>query len=287
MTKDTKNMVSDESSLHPNSGIHPLHSGEKNSRLSFIPASGKTPVKAGDYANQEIVDLFKQTLEAIELNFEAHRHNIRNPLTVTATNIDLIKEKLHELEIVDPEIKEILQDIGISVKRIIDAVNQTLPNLEKALGRDPLHCERIDIQELLENVTKEFEEKATFEVFPLSIMAVAFVDPAHLRQVLYNIIENAIKFNESPQKKIRIITVGKPGKLRIDIEDNGPGIEEENEAMLFTPGYRETKVLHIPGTGLGLSYCRRIIEQMGGKIYAANNPATGGAVFSLELPVKD
>jgi signal transduction histidine kinase len=112
----------------------------------------------------------------------------------------------------------------------------------------------------------------------------AMVDPHQLQQVFLNIINNARQAIEAHQPKgcIRIRSEAGEGRARIIIQDDGPGISEENLKKIFDPFFT-TKELG-KGTGLGLSLCYGIIKEHGGTIRVTSKPGEG-ATFQIELPL--
>jgi len=112
----------------------------------------------------------------------------------------------------------------------------------------------------------------------------AMVDPHQIQQVFVNLINNARQAIEAHQPKgwIKVITATKNGFVRILIQDNGPGIPEENLSKIFDPFFTTKEVGK--GTGLGLSLVYGIIKEHGGTIVPRSRPGEG-ATFIIELPV--
>lgn len=110
-------------------------------------------------------------------------------------------------------------------------------------------------------------------------------DPDRLRQILFNLGGNAVKFTERGRVVLRASRPA-PGLLRIEVTDTGPGLPADVAATLFEPFVRSGADRKKEGTGLGLSIVRRFAEAMGGEASAANRP-DGGAVFTVDLPIID
>ena len=104
-----------------------------------------------------------------------------------------------------------------------------------------------------------------------------------LTRVLVNLVTNAVQAlegREGGQVVVSLRNSVKEGFYDIVVEDNGPGVKEENRAKLFTPDF--TTKSH--GTGLGLAICRNIVERCGGEIGYSKSFTLGGACFTVRYP---
>lgn len=110
-------------------------------------------------------------------------------------------------------------------------------------------------------------------------------DQQRLKQVLLNLVSNAIKYN-SDDGTVTISSEEMEGtRLRVKVRDTGPGVKVENQAKLFIPFERlGAEQTGVEGTGLGLALSKRLLEMMGGSIGVQNNPDRG-ATFWMELPL--
>ena len=112
------------------------------------------------------------------------------------------------------------------------------------------------------------------------------LDAAMFERVLVNLLENAAKYTQ-PSAEIRIGAVLNGNKVRITIEDDGPGLPPGREEAVFEKFERGNKEAATPGVGLGLAICRAILEAHGGKIHGENRIEHGrvaGARFVISLP---
>ena len=111
----------------------------------------------------------------------------------------------------------------------------------------------------------------------------AHIDQDHYREVMANLVENAIKY--TLQGDVIVDVSGEENKVRISIQDSGIGIPEEDISHLFQKFYRvdNSSTREIGGTGLGLYLCRRLTEVMGGRIWVESE-FQKGSTFYLELP---
>ena len=109
-------------------------------------------------------------------------------------------------------------------------------------------------------------------------------DPDKLRQVLVNLIENAVKYSNEGRIEVRLQT--RDGKMRFSVRDEGLGIPLDQQERIFEKFYRlDPDMTHgVGGTGLGLYVCRELIEGMAGEIWVESEPGRG-STFCFELPL--
>lgn len=149
----------------------------------------------------------------------------------------------------------------------------------------------IDIHEMIRNVVANVQlaiDKKEGSI-GIDLRAKQFVveaDRTHVQNVIYNLVDNAIKY--SPEKPtIRIFTTDATDSLEICVQDNGIGISRENQKKVFEKLYRvPTGNIHdVKGFGLGLSYVKAIIEKHGGTVWVESD-AGKGSRFYVRLPLK-
>ncbi len=123
------------------------------------------------------------------------------------------------------------------------------------------------------------------------VPARVMTDPARLRQILLNLLGNAVKFTQQGSVELRVATPPAPGeaggkrRLRFEVVDTGPGIRPEQHHLLFGEFERlDAAAGSLEGSGLGLSLSRRLATMMGGTLGHEDNPG-GGSVFWLDLPL--
>jgi len=102
--------------------------------------------------------------------------------------------------------------------------------------------------------------------------------------IFQNIIQNAIKYNESEPPEVAIWAVQQNGSNKIFIKDNGIGIEEEYSEQIFEYFKRLHSAAEYEGTGLGLGLCKKILEGYDGEISVSNNAPELGSTFVISLP---
>jgi two-component system sensor histidine kinase KdpD len=118
---------------------------------------------------------------------------------------------------------------------------------------------------------------------PADLPAV-LADASQVERVVANLVENAAKYSPAPGT-IRLTACTHGDEVRLQVDDQGPGVPVEYGEEIFKKFYRLPGAQGAaPGTGLGLTISRRIVEAHGGRIWAENRPG-GGARFTFTLPV--
>ena len=154
--------------------------------------------------------------------------------------------------------------------------------------------EPADCAKLLDGITETFRianKNPSLEFRCVaSGLPVLMVDPQRIRQILFNLVGNAAKFTQSGFVEVRG-TFSRPegamaGTFRIEVEDTGCGIREEDLRRIASPYVQiRSKEARHGGTGLGLAICRQLANAMGGELTMASTPGKG-STFIITLPVK-
>ena len=241
-------------------------------------------------ALREMTEALWDRMQAIESFAADVSHEIKNPLTSLRSAVETASR------IKDPEQQRRLMDIiQEDVKRLDRLITDIsgASRLEAELARAQL--ERVDIGRLLKALVQvhrsaEATDRAALEL-DLSDDANLYVVgiEGRIAQVVQNLIGNAFSFT-SADKSVRLAAVRDDGMIQITVDDDGPGIPEDNLASVFERFYSERPDSEQFGThsGLGLSISRQIVEALGGTIKAANrydsSGAVAGAQFTVRLP---
>ena len=226
-----------------------------------------------------------KNLERTKKDFVSNvSHELRTPLTAikgfveTLQDTDNIDENQHYLNIINRH-----------TDRVIRIVNDLLL-LSKLEGTtDSLECEKVNLNDLIENIVKIFEHRLNEKNLALKFntddnLPIINADPFKLEQVFINLIDNAIKYTEKGEV---VVTLNHNRQMVIiEIQDTGICIPQEHLSRIFERFYvvDSSRSRKLGGTGLGLSIVKHIILLHNGKIEVKNIPGAG-TNFIVTLPV--
>ena len=206
-------------------------------------------------------------------------HEVRNPLSAISYATELMREEQG-----DGKQERLLQIVMDNTQRI----NQIVQDVMQLNRRDRAQPEVVGLHKLLDAFVEEFcmSEHIGQDVMTLSVEANTEVlfDRGHLRQILWNLCRNALRFSTkqsgSVNLKIRVIN----GHAVLDVQDDGPGIAPEQQGKLFEPFFTTAK----EGTGLGLYIAKELCEANGARLdYHDTVDAEAGACFRITFNMSE
>jgi signal transduction histidine kinase len=224
--------------------------------------------------------------------FSIASHELRTPLTAIRGNTTMIQQYYPEV-LQNPELKEMVDDIHNSSIRLIEIVNDFLDASRLEQGKVEFKKERFNIDKIIESVVYEMagvsKEKGVYVKASndLGVLPDVSADQDKVKQVIYNLVGNAMKFTE----KGGITITARPEKdlLKVYIEDTGRGIPADKQSLLFHKFQQAGESLYTRdttrGTGLGLYISKLLTENMGGKITLEHSEEGKGTSFSFSLPL--
>lgn len=215
-------------------------------------------------------------------------HELRTPLNAILGFSSLVSR--------EPQLtasqRENLEIINRSGKHLLTLINDVLELAKVEAGRLQIEANPFDICVMVREVIAMLQLRAVEKGLQLLIeQSVTFPchikgDEAHLRQVLVNLVNNAIKFTEQGCVTIRLSVEPEDNRhIRIEVDDTGPGISADDQQSLFKPFVQLAPGTKQEGTGLGLVITRQLVELMGGTINIQSTLGTG-SLFRIDLPVE-
>lgn len=261
------------------------------------------PVRDGQGKNIGILLVFYNKTEEQELarsREELSRmivHDLRSPLTAVTTSLKLISEFIPANSDFRPAVMETTDASRRAIRKVLSRVDSLLDIAKMESGQLNIDTEVTDLTSLATNVRAELYPLA----HELEIDIVLDIDSAipplnidgdKIERLMLNLVDNALKY--SPRESNIIIRSYlmngdgiRPGYVRVDVVDHGPGIPQEYKESLFDSfvqiqGRRKVR----RGVGLGLTFCRMVTEAHGGRIWIEDNPK-GGSIFAFTLPMAE
>jgi len=216
-------------------------------------------------------------------------HEIRTPLNGMLGMAELLNDTL-----LSDQQKDIVETIQSSGELLLSVINDVLDYSKIEAGKLKIVAKPIDLKKLVEESWSIFRKKALEKNLQIRISAnqsipQVMLDGVRLKQVLSNLISNAVKFSSNGHILIRLEL--KPQSLLLSIQDFGKGISQELLSRLFTPFEQESgeneggESRESRGTGLGLAISKKIVEAMNGAL-TVNSEIGKGSTFVVQLPLE-
>lgn len=190
---------------------------------------------------------------------------------------------------VEGDAKEHVKVVHRSGKNLLALINDILDLSRVEAGRLSLNPEHVDLRDLVQGVAAEVQALADSKCLALwtraeeSTPETAYQDPIRIRQILVNLVGNALKFTDQGAVGLRILSVN-PDEVILEVADTGRGISEEEQKTIFDEFTRATSGDGIEGSGLGLAITGHLATFLGGRIELESALGTGSA-FRVILPV--
>jgi len=265
-------------------------------RLFFAPVkeeSRKGPVTLGVIVLVEDVTEERLLARSRDEFFSIASHELRTPLTAIRGNSSMVRQFYGNT--MDKEAAEMLEDIHDSSVRLIGIVNDFLDVSRLEQGRLELNMEVFSADEVIEQLIYEianaYPGKKVHLAFekPHKSLPNLYADKNRTKQILYNLIGNAMKFTEKGSVTVQVVPRGSTA-LQIEVTDTGPGINPESQRLLFRKFQQAGDSLFTrnttQGTGLGLYISRALAEKMAGSVNLTRSEPGKGSTFAVVLPIE-
>lgn len=279
---------------HATDGLELVLHGQAGQRYLSASARPLTGAPGGAAAMVVLRDITELHAHEVELATFAGvvAHDLKAPLANIAGIAELAGEEAGELAgPAADQIRGYLHRISAAVVRASRLIDDLLAY---STARDaPLELTSVDLRALAAEVVAAHTDHLRPGVpqpdVYLGRLDRVRADPRMLRQLLDNLVGNALKYVQ-PGRPARVdiaaVPDQRPGWIRLEVADRGVGIPDADRARIFEAFYRSGRHGAFTGTGLGLAICRRIVERHGGSITVADNPG-GGTRFLLTLPAAE
>ncbi len=254
--------------------------------ITFVDISSRLQTEAELHEARDTAEMANQAKTRFLANMS---HELRTPMSAIMGFTEILQK-----EIKDPNSLEHLAAIQRNGGYLLKLLNDLLDLSRIESGKLSLERSETDLETLLGDIHHLMQTRATDAEtqlefsYPEPLPVTIRTDQARLRQVLVNLIANAIKFapGGNVQVTVTLKDAGKDSHLRFDVKDNGIGIEPDRVKMLFEPFTQADSSIskRFGGTGLGLSITKRLLEALKGEVSVESQPGVG-STFTVKLPV--
>jgi signal transduction histidine kinase len=251
--------------------------------LGRLVASAVQNIRAYEAERRTVEEL--RRLSALRADFVSLvSHELRTPMAAVIGSAQTLQQRWRELS---PEQREsFLELIAGETGRLATLISDVLDTSRIEAGTFSFRFSDVDVGQLVRDLV------ATAQVGQDEVRLLADVrdplpqvrgDAERLRQVLMNLIDNAVKYSPA-DGEVEVRAYAEDGRVRVDVSDQGPGIAKEDQRLIFEKfGRVSVAGATRPGTGLGLFIARSIAEAHGGSLEVWSTPKQG-STFTLDLP---
>ncbi|MFQ5989977.1 MAG: ATP-binding protein [Candidatus Methylomirabilales bacterium] len=240
--------------------------------------------------------LVQKNHQLLEVNDHKNRflsqlsQEVRTPLTGILGYAELLQDT--RVGPLTARQEQYMQNIHGSAQHILKLANDLLELAEVDAGRRAILSDEFSPFVVIEEVNALMTPQATQQGIRLAVNGEPGLPPIRgdlhqFRQILFNVVSNAIKFTPENGEVVMTARVHGAGSVAVSVRDNGIGIRPEDRERIFDPfGRGENAVTRrIPGVGLGLALAKRLVELQGGQIWVESEGEDRGSIFTFTVPV--
>ena len=263
-------------------------------RKLVIYISDRTREREVNTNLSEALQMAKAASDAKSAFLSSVSHDIRTPMNAIIGFLALMQDEAHNPETV----LEYTQRIDTASRHLLGLINDVLDMNKIESGSATLNITEVNLADIINEVNAIIRPQAkaknqTFDIF-VSSLAYEHVmgDKLRINQVLINLLSNAVKYTHEGGNIRMSITelprvLNSYSRIRFTVADNGMGMSEEYQKVIFDPFTREDTEIasQIQGTGLGMAITKQLVELMGGTIRVESTPGEG-STFTVELELR-
>ncbi|MGI6096918.1 MAG: ATP-binding protein [Dethiobacteria bacterium] len=234
-------------------------------------------------------NIMAERLNKMTKHLRSFAENVSHELRTPLTSVSLLVKSLREYSMPAEQQHEFLKDIDKETDRLVQLVEDLLDLTRLDKDETYIRKEKVDLKRLLVEVGSKMRPRAERQGHELKVeiepgLSQVWSSAERLKQVIYNLLDNAIKYTPEPGK-IELCAYSQDGEVVIKVVDTGRGIPSADLPHIFERFYRVNKgrSRDLGGTGLGLSICKEIVEALGGKIWVESVEKVG-SIFYFTIP---
>ncbi len=263
----------------------------QDKRKIIIYISDRTKERAIQDTLTEALQIAQVANDAKSTFLSSVSHDIRTPMNAIIGFVELLRGEAENPD----HVREYVQQIDAASQHLLGLINDVLDMNKIENGSMMLNLADVDLSNIIEEINAIIRPQTkaknqTFEIFSSSFVHEHLqADKLRINQILINLLSNAVKYTpEGGKIQMRLDELPQVddnySRIRFTISDNGMGMSEEYQKVIFDPFTREnTEIIHkIQGTGLGMAITKSLVDMMGGTIYVQSKPDEG-TLFTVEL----
>jgi PAS domain S-box-containing protein len=221
----------------------------------------------------------KNTNQELEQFTSIVSHDLKEPLRTVTSFLHLIASKLDKGEV--DELKSYVGKSLVAAGRMKDLIAHLLNYSQVSKGE--IATEELSLRTLFDQVLQDLKGASDASSATIYIenqdVDVIQGDRIQLLQLFQNLISNAIKFAGEKNPIVKVTCTSEAGYLKFSVSDNGIGMEKNSETKIFEPFRRLHSARDMPGAGMGLAICKKVVERHNGRIWAQSTPGEGSTFY--------